>query len=460
MIAVTVIIGLLGLGLVVIVHEYGHLLAARLMKIEVEAFAVGWGRPILRFRRKGIEYRINIFPVGGYCKLKGEDSFKQAIENKLDAFPHDPGSLFSVKPLKRVLTYAAGPLFNLIFAVLLFSAVWAVGYEYVTSPNRIIIASEYRLLDYEADSGLSPAEEAGLQTGDVILRIGNQSIENFHDLQQALAASAGKRLPLVYEREGKRYETAIVPALDRSTGSGYIGVYSWSEPVITAVLPGSPEDAAGFLIGDRILSVEGHPVRHTLDFYQQTYEFISGGAAVRVAVQRGEREAELTYIPAEQEEGAPVVQLGFPVETVVEKADSLFDAVAKGVQETLSTFSLAVRSIGMLFKGIDLQEAVAGPIKITYLVGEAAAAGFSRSFLTGVRTLLQLLGFISVALGFANLLPIPALDGGQIVVAAAESITGKLISPRRYYILQIIGFTILFSLLFLTVFNDIRYLIG
>jgi len=458
MIIITILLGLFGLGIVIIVHEYGHLLAARLSGIEVEAFAVGWGKTLKQFTHKNTQYKLNLFPVGGYCKLKGEEAFRKALENKYSTFPKEPGSLFSVSPVRRFLTYAAGPVFNLIFAVILFSSVWAIGYEYPTYSNRIILVSEFPILSGNDVSQENPAAKAGLQSGDYITRIGNNPISNFSDIQDALITNAEKELSLVYQREGTEYSTIIIPEMDRRTGSGIIGIYAWIDPIIKSFPPGSPEEAAGFQVGDLIKSVGNEPVTHALGFYNSISQSISN--TVEVTVERENRETVLTYIPAENDDGNVSIQFGFPSLTITNKAESLIDALGKGIKEMASTFSLTFKSIGMLFKGLELEEAMAGPIKITYLVGEAAAAGFRQSFVTGIRTLLQLLGFISVALGFANLLPIPALDGGQMVLAAAEGLTRRQISPRKYYILQIVGFGILFTLLFFTVFNDLRYFLG
>jgi len=183
MILWTILLGLFGLGIIIIVHELGHLVAARISGIEVEAFAVGWGKSLKSFTYNNTEYRINIFPVGGYCKMKGEDEFRKAIENKWSVFLKEPGSLFSVSPFKRFITYAAGPFFNFVFAIILFSLVWAIGYESQTYPNKIILSSEYTSI---LGDGPRPADKAGLETGDIIISLDNHTIENFADIQNAL----------------------------------------------------------------------------------------------------------------------------------------------------------------------------------------------------------------------------------------------------------------------------------
>jgi regulator of sigma E protease len=451
MMLLTILLGLFGLGIIIIVHELGHLTAARLSGIEVEAFAVGWGKCLKSFTYKDTKYRINIFPVGGYCKMKGEDEFRLAIENKWSAFPKEPGSLFSVSPFKRLLTYAAGPFFNFILGIVLFSLVWAIGYEVQTYPNRIVLSSDYTSL---LDEQLKPAERAGLLSGDRIVSIDNHTIDNFYDIQNALLPTAGKTVEISFMRGNNLITSFITPELDKSTGLGLIGIYSWIDPVITSIADSSPGQAAGFQVGDIILSVNNKQIAHVLDIYE---ELLNGPGIAEIEVQRVNKIVTLQYVIQFAENGQPLIQFGFAAILVNHKASSFFDAIKRGAIEAVSTFSLTIQSIRMLFSGLNMKEAMAGPIKITYLVGEAAVAGFRQNFITGIRTLLQLLGFVSIALCFANLLPIPALDGGQMILSLAEGVTRKQISPRRYYIIQIIGFAILFTILIFTVFNDLRF---
>ena len=451
MILLTILLGLVGLGIIIIIHELGHLAAARISGIEVEAFAVGWGKCLKSFTYKNTDYRINIFPVGGYCKMKGEDEFRRAIENKWSEFPKEPGSLFSASPGKRFITYAAGPFFNFIFAIILFSLVWAIGYEVQTYPNKIVLSSEYSSL---LDSGLKPADKAGLRSGDTVVSIDNHTIKSFSDIQNALRTAAEKSVEISFLREEQLISTFITPELDSSTGMGIIGVYSWIDPLISAVADSSPEQAAGFLPGDLIISVNGKSISHVLDLYE---ELLNGSGISEIQVLRENKTLTLQYVINYSDDGQPLIQFEFTSISLMHKASGFFDAIKKGSIEAVSTFHVTIQSLRTLFIGLNMKEAMAGPIKITYLVGDAAVAGFKQSLVTGIRTLLQLLGFVSIALCFANLLPIPALDGGQMILSLAEGITRKQISPRRYYIIQIIGFTILFAVLILTVFNDIRF---
>ena len=140
---IKILIGILMLGLVIIVHEFGHFVAARLFGVTVETFSVGWGPVLLRKKRGDTEYRLSLLPLGGYCGMKGEHAFSEAIEKNLDAIPREEGSFYGIHPVKRMLVAFAGPFFNLLFAAVALALVSAVGYSYNTYDNRIVPASAY-----------------------------------------------------------------------------------------------------------------------------------------------------------------------------------------------------------------------------------------------------------------------------------------------------------------------------
>ncbi len=450
----TIVLGLIGLGIVIFVHESGHFLAAKLFHIEVESFALGWGKKIIGFTHGITEYRLNIFPIGGYCRMRGEQEFKRAIENKLSEFPYSEGSLFSVSPMKRFLTYAAGPLFNILFAIVLFSGVWLIGYDYQTFSNKIIIANDYPGIYGEADH-LSPAERAGLSTGDSIISIAHKPIQNFSDIQEALIGSPGKSIEIEFLHNGEVRSSTITPELNKNTGAGVIGISAWIDPIIDYIPQDSLLVTSGLQHGDRIIAINDQPIAHILDLYMYLSDYT--GVSYTVDILRNNSRLSMVLPVEHTEDGKPIFNAGFQTVLVHTPDYNLFQSFYHGAVEAFSTFGLAFHSLALIFKGLNMSEAMAGPVKITYLVGNTAAKGFSQGLKTGVITIMQLLAFISVALGFANLLPIPALDGGQMIVSIAEGITHKSVSPQNYYRLQIIGFGILFSIMIFTLLNDITF---
>ncbi len=450
----TILIGLISLGIIIFIHELGHFLTAKAFGITVEAFALGWGRKLVSFRRGETEYRINVFPMGGYCRMKGEEEFRQALAAKLDSFIPSPGSLFSVSPMKRLATYAAGPISNFLLAGFLLTCIWWIGYSYTTFENRIILTSEYPQI-YSSSEQESPAVRSGLQTGDQVVRINDTPIETFSDLQRIITLNPERELSLSFLRNGQLIESTVIPDLNRSTGSGYIGVAPFITPAVSELKAGGPAEEAGIQPGDIIVTAGNIDVSHTIDMY---LAFRGTPGSVELTVLRNGSTRTLTYIPRYDEQGQVALDFTFSMVEVFTPDYNFFQSIGPGFAEALDTFFLTIKSIGVLFRGVDTAEAVAGPVRITYLVGDAAAQGFQAGFKEGIITLFRLIGFISIALSFANLLPIPALDGGQIVLSLYEAARGRMISPRKYYVLQLIGFSVIMFIFFFALMNDISFL--
>ncbi|MDR1398587.1 MAG: RIP metalloprotease RseP [Treponema sp.] len=448
MLIVKILLGILGLGIVVFVHELGHFLVARLVGIHVEAFSIGWGNPILKKKIGDVEYRLGMFPIGGYCKMKGENEFQVAYENKKNAITPETDSFFAVSPWRRIMVSFAGPFFNLIFAAVALSIIWGVGFDVNTLENRIVLASSI------SPDERHPADEAAFETGDRIIEINGKPISNYHDIQENIAVNPEKPLNVKVERDGAIQELTVRPDLDKSTGAGKIGVYFWTEPVVASVAPGSPADIAGIHSGDRILMVNGQDFPYTVALVRiiqdkpstLNVEFERNGARMNTIINP-------TYTAG--------AELGISYETIRYHTPRLspIAAFAKGVAETGETLVVSVRSFALLFRGIDLTQALSGPVRITYMLGDVAAAGFSQSVSTGLNAMGNFLALISVALCVMNLLPLPILDGGMILLFIIEGITRKPLHPRVIYVFQTIGIVLIFGLMLFAVFGDILYLV-
>jgi len=263
---ITVLLGLLGLSIVVIVHEFGHFVIARSVGVDVEAFSVGWGPPLFKHRGRKTEWRIGVLPIGGYCKLKGEDGFRAALEQKLDFIPAEQGSFYSAHPMKRIAVAIAGPAFNILFAVLVFVIVMAIGITIQTAPNRIVLASETGAL-MKGDEP-NPADIAGLRTGDVITAIDGKTIRDYSDLQEVIASNPGKVLSVEVLRDGVVQSLVLAPRLDPNSGAGVIGVYAWVDPVVASVNDKSPAAIADLRPGDIIIEANGKTIRNTVELME------------------------------------------------------------------------------------------------------------------------------------------------------------------------------------------------
>jgi len=446
MLVLKIILGLFGLGIVVFIHELGHFVFARLAGIDVEAFSIGWGKPILKKKIGNVEYRLGMFPVGGYCKMKGDTDYNEAWNNMQNGLKPEDGSYLAASPLGRILACFGGPFFNLIFAVFLLSILWGSGFEVNTLENRIILASEISGESY-------PADFAGLKTGDRIVEIAGKPVSFYHEVQENIALNPEKALPIMVERNGEVINLNITPSLDRTTGAGRIGVYFWTDPVIDRVKEGSPSHLAGLQPGDVITSANGIAVRNSMDIMkimQQNpdtliLEYTRSGVSSRIQFARNDFENDLGFSWANISYRTP--NLSVP------------SAIAKGIKESWKTLSISIKSLRLLFMGIDLTQAVSGPVRITYMIGEMAAHGFGQGLGIGLRSIMEFLAVISIALCVMNLLPLPILDGGMIILFFVEFIRRKPAHPKVITVFQNCGMVIIFGLMVFALFGDILFFI-
>ncbi|MCL2067187.1 MAG: RIP metalloprotease RseP [Treponema sp.] len=448
MLIMKVILGLFGLGIVVFIHELGHFLAARLTGIDVEAFSIGWGNPILKKKIGEVEYRLGMFPIGGYCKMKGDTDYKEAWENIVNGIKPDKRSFLGSSPAARILVSFGGPLFNLAFAILLLSLIWGIGFEINTLENRIVLASEIT-------GEIFPSDEAGLKTGDRIIEIAGTKTQYFHEVQEIITLNAERLLPVTIDRDGEIIHLSVRPVLDKATGAGKIGVYFWIDPVIESVAEGGPAEIAGLQTGDIIISVNGQLLNNSLDFIK-----ILEGSPPSLAVEYSRGGLLYETLFTEENLSLGEANLGFSWRSVHYRTPrlSLPAAAAKGASESWKTLLVSIASLRLLFKGIDLMQAVSGPVRITYMMGDLAAQGFGQSVATGLRSMAEFLALISVALCVMNLLPLPILDGGMIILFTIELIRRKPAHPKAITVFQTCGMIIIFGLMFFAVFGDIMYL--
>jgi len=450
MVFVNILLGLLGLGIVVFFHELGHFLAARFVKINVEAFSIGWGKPILKKKIGNCEYRLGMFPLGGYCKMQGDSDYNNEAYQKLaQGIKPEEGSYHAASPGARILVCFAGPLFNLLFAFVLLSILWGMGMEINTFENKIVLASEIT-------GQMGPADYAGLQTGDRIIKVGKKEINYFHELRENIAVNADKRLFLTVDRNGQILELDIIPSLEND-GRGMIGIYPWNKPVVGSVTENTPASREGLREGDIFLTANGHELKNTMDITKAMSEDsqsliieYSRGGEKKTAVFNKE-----DFIKDENNKG----DIGLVWESLIYKTPrySIPAAIVKGVQESYKTLTITITSLRLLFMGIDLTKAVSGPVRITYMMGEMATAGMEHGAGTAFRMVINFLALISIALCVMNLLPLPILDGGMIILFLVEMISKKPIPPKAVTVFQTCGMVIIFGLMILALFGDIMF---
>lgn len=444
---VTIFFGILGLGIMVLVHELGHFLAAKANGVEVEVFSIGWGRRIAGFQYRGTTYQVSWFPLGGYCRMKGDSALREAWLNRDSEYRVEPGSFFAASPLRRIAIIVAGPLANLVFAIVVLTLIWWAGFRVDSPGNRIVLASDYSL---DAVSEPTPAQAAGLHSGDRITRIAGEVVANFQEIRRHISSAPRRELAMTVERDGMLLATAITPELNPATGGGRIWVYPWIEPVLEVSL-GSAASIAGLRSGDRIVAVNGAPVRHSIDVVQH---LDIAAASVDFTVERDGQSLTFAVVPDDDSLG-----LGFLLPQSRSPRLSPVAALGRGLDETWNTVALTLGGFARLFDG-GAANSVAGPLRITYFVGRAASDGFERSFGAGLVRFFRLLCLISIVLFIMNLLPLPALDGGHLVLYLTELIRGKPLRPAVVYRIQTLGMSLLLVLAITVTFSDILFFVG
>lgn len=443
----TIVWGILCLGLIVFVHELGHFFAARLCGVKVESFSIGMGPVLLHKTIGNTDYRLSLLPFGGYCGMKGEQAFRDALEQNLSAIPKEEGGFYGVHPLKRVIIAFAGPAMNFIFAVISLSIIAMTGYTFYSADNRVILADD---LYPEMNSA---AKAAGLQTGDRILSIAGQEVTDFSQIAQIAGIRPNEELEIIIQRGDKELTVQLTPTMDSSTGQGKVGVMSWIDPIVHTVTVGGAAFRGGLQTGDVILAINGTPVENTAAIQK----LVPGGASTvefQVLRETSKEPLNLTIdVPANGDLG-----LLFTVPEHEAPRYSFFPALGQGIRETTELVALTFKSIGLLFKGIDVTQAVSGPVRITVMLGDTVKNGFEAGFRAGLASTLNFLALISISLFIMNLLPIPILDGGLILFSLIETIIRRPVHPKVMYYTQFIGVAFIVVLFGLALFSDARYL--
>ena len=417
---VSVLIGFLGISIMILVHELGHMMAARACGINVEVLSFGFGPALFRFHGKETQYVIRAIPFGGSCKMSGGDDIQNAIsQNKKRIETYEDGSIWSVGPLKRIFAYAAGPLANILFAFLCYALLMTIPTSLATYPPKVVISSDYPAL-FNVES--TAASEAGMRTGDTILTIESQSVSNYTEIQKVLAEYKDKETVRIFTDRG---------AFILHPKDGVFGFVPYQEPVVGHVDSDTNEKRAGLKSGDVITQVNGKKVTNMMDLLEAAYL----SDYINMTVLRKGKTVELGF-------ENPGTQLNFTLreQTVKVPGMNFFKALWKSGYACFSNFKQSIVALFNVIRGkSDAGETLGGTLAASQSIGMLTTSGFAHGFNSGIRIVLFLLASVSISLAVANLLPIPALDGGLILVSFAELVTGRTFHPRVYVTLQVVG---------------------
>lgn len=427
------------IGVMVLVHELGHYWAARWFDVHIEAFSIGFGPRLFGFRRGETDFRFSLIPLGGYVKMVGQSDTPDVPEAS-----SDPRSFLNKPRWQRLIIAFAGPAINIVLAVAILTGVFMFHFPKMHSADSPAVIGHI--------TPASPAAQAGLQSGDKIIRIDGDNNPSWEDVLMKEIASVDKGLPLMVERTTEqgveKLAVVVTPVMDERTGVGSAGWSEQNETLIAQVAPGMGAEKAGLQRGDVIISVNGVPLHSTSKLHELVRE--SDGKPLEIIYSRdGERQkvsVEPVFSKDVIPEGRWMIGVGLePRVTIVQLP--FVDAFQESVKQN-------VRGAGLIFqflRGIVEQrmspKSLEGPIRIGQLSGEAAREGFIPYF--------SLMAMISLNLAIFNLLPIPILDGGMILMLLIEMIMRRDLSLRIKETVLKFGFVFLMAVVAFVLYNDI-----
>ena len=425
---VTLLSFLFVLGVLVFVHELGHFLAARRVGVRVITFSLGFGPKILKFTRGDTEYCVSVIPLGGYVKMAGE--------NPDDQRSGQPDEFLSKTKWQRFQILIMGPVMNIVLAVIVSAVVLAQGAHVAAYRDEPPVVGVI-----ERDS---PAERSGLMAGDRILTVGSDRVDTWEDLLIRVATKANRSVVLTVLRNGQNVTVTVTPEAEGRLEVGRLGVLpANTHPIVDSVIAGGPAEAAGLKAQDVVLTFDGEPMVFRSQLITAISE--SGGKEVEVTVQRGSETLSVRATPVQRgSRGMMDMYLGDRVKSFM---PGPIEAVKLSVEENIESSGLIFRTLGGLFTGETSVRQLQGPVGIAQLSGESAAEGWIPLF--------SLMAMLSINLGILNLMPIPVLDGGHILILMLEGIARRDFSRRVKEQMLLAGFVVLMMLMVTVIYNDL-----
>ncbi|QLG87886.1 RIP metalloprotease RseP [Chitinibacter bivalviorum] len=432
---------LFAIALLVFVHEYGHYWVAKKCGVGVLTFSIGFGKPILQWKRGDTTWQIAMIPLGGFVRMMDENEAPVASNVQAKAFNRQ-------HPLKKMAVVFAGPFANLLFAVLAFTACYLHGVDSIKAQVATVMPG-------------SIAQQAGFKSGDQITQVGKNTIDTWDQLQVELFDYAGEPEVTIGVRDAHKQERQLVLSLSSLKAEQFdqrllsrIGISPFaSQRIVAFVQPQGAADLAGVKVGDEILAINQNPVHDWSDV--QALVLKLGHKDLQLEIKRQQQNLMLTAKPKMQDsDGQLRPRLGLAPESdsaknaqqAVKVKLGLLDALHMGVVKTYQMSVMTVRMFGKMLTGAISPKQVSGPLGIAEYAGQSASIGWL--------AYLQFLALISISLGVLNLLPVPILDGGHLLYHSYELVTGKTVSLLVTEWLQKIGLSLLLMLMALALFND------
>jgi regulator of sigma E protease len=419
------------LGVMIFIHELGHFMAAKSFGVRVLVFSLGFGKSLLHFKRGDTDYRISALPFGGYVKMAGDDP--------AEVRPGDAGEFLSQPRWRRFVIVVMGPAMNVLLAISLLTGLYRFHFQrpaYLEQPARIG--------DVEP---ASPAAQANVHPGDLILRFGPLKNPKWEDVDYRIMTTVNEAIPLDLDRNGETVKTSITPVAKGVNREGYAGWEPVAPGVLEGVEPGLPASKAGLKPGDEIVGIDGRKVFY---FPSVAYSIQTGnGKPVVFDVIRAGKEFQITVQPVYSElMGDKRWRVGFwfrsgMVVRQLRWGSALMASLNDNARNCTATFDV----LGKILTRRMSARSLSGPIGIAQISGEAYRAGLPE--------LIFFVSFISLQLGIFNLLPIPVLDGGVILLLLVEGLIRRDLSLEVKERFVQVGIVFLLLLAAFVMYNDL-----
>jgi len=414
------------LGIIIFFHEFGHFITAKAFGMRVFIFSFGFGRRLVGFKWGDTDCRVSLIPLGGYVKLEGEPEDHISEDTAMLGDGRD----FTSRPRwQRFIVYLAGPIFNGILAIAVFTGLFMIGYgvDAVLRDRPVIGVVQPS----------SPAEAAGLQAGDEILRIDGAPKKDWEDVLVAIAIRPDRSMQL-HVRRGAEEKDFTVRSTVVAQGAGQIGV----SPLVRVgqLVPGGVAERAGIKTDDGILTVAGKPVTSFGDIPALLTAQAAGPVAIRLL-----RDGAVLDLSVTPESG----KIGIYNKTIERKL-GLFPAIKEAGAATWNLVRQTFQILGgLVTASISPKAALAGPLGIAKASGDAARSN------APIAALMFLVATLSVSVGILNLFPLPPLDGGHLAVLAAEGVIRRDLSLQVKTWIMNAGAMVLFLLIGLVLYSDL-----
>jgi len=415
------------LGVLVFVHELGHFMMARWHGVRVLTFSLGFGPMLLKVKRGDTEYAISAIPLGGYVKMAGENPEDQPTGGA-DEF-------LSKTKWQRFQILFMGPLMNLILAVVLTAVVLMQGAQIPSYEDQPVVIGK-------VEAG-SPAEKSGILAGDRIVKVAGEDVPTWERFSMVIGTRANRDVPVTVVRGDREQTFSVHPTARGRFAVGEIGALPDVYPSVSSLVAGGRAEAAGLKSGDVILAIEGQRMVFTRD----VVDLISGSPEkpIEVRVRRDGQELPITVTPArEGSVGRIGVSLGNETRTFQPTA---LESIGLSFERNIEFSGMILKTLWGLITGEVSPRQLMGPVGIAQLSGESAQAGWV--------ALLALMASISLNLGLLNLLPVPVLDGGHILIMGLEAVARRDFSMQVKEKMLLAGFVFLMALMVTVIYNDL-----